>query len=141
LTLSRLNQFVGESGDVVRLKSQGRNAKHDGSRHPGAGSISADAHYHVGIENLNDFAGCDNGQRESKERSHAREQAYILERPDFDLHQTKASLRDQTVLHAAGGAQEQYFRVIARFQFTRNGQRRDNVPAGATTSDENAHAL
>ena len=66
-------------------------------------------------------------------------QADVLERTYFDQHQAKARLRHEPRLNSPAGAYKQNFRLVARLQFARNGQRRNYVSASSTPGDDHPH--
>src|SRR5260221_6411688 len=74
------NNFISKSGNVVRLKSQGRKPAQESSHHRWPGCIPSNAHDYVGVEHFDDLAGFENRQREGIERAQARQQAYVLQR-------------------------------------------------------------
>src|SRR6185312_10140267 len=80
-----------------------------------------------------------NGKRKIDQRANSGKHPYILERPNFDLHQPEASLWDQPVFNPASCANKHDFRVVAGLEFAGNRQRRTHMSSGASTGNENAH--
>src|SRR5260370_21159879 len=127
---------VGESGNIVRLKSQRRNAVQDGCGHGRSGSVSTHTDHYLRTKSTDNLARVQNRQGKAQQRPQAGNQVDVLERAYFDERELKSSLRHQTVLQAADRAYEQYLRVLAGLEFAGDSQRRNNVSAGATPREE-----
>src|SRR6185312_11817407 len=80
-----------------------------------------------------------NGKRKIDQRANSGKHPYILERPNFDLHQPEAGLRNQTVLNPTGRADKHDFSVIAGLELASNGKGRNHMSSGASTGNENSH--
>src|SRR6185312_12816132 len=80
-----------------------------------------------------------NRKRKVNESPQAGKDAYIFEGADFDLHQSEAGLRNQTVLNPTGRADKHDFSVVAGLELAGNGEGWNHMSSGTSTGNENAH--
>ena len=133
---------IGESGNHVGLEGHSRDVRIDRSQHGGAGGVSADADDDIRTEIRRACcARCKMARGRSKKVLRRVVEADAIQRADFDQLERKSGRRNQAVLDAARGADEQNFGVVAGLEFLGDGEGRDDVSARASACENDAHAV